>query len=64
MASWAVVIGFWGFSALICLPVLIGGKGALAGLVFLILLIAISTYLYSRPVAAFVQRLLGRMNII
>ena len=64
MASWAVVIGFWGFSALICLPVLIGGKGALAGLVFLILLIAISTYLYSGRFAAFINGLLSRIKLI
>jgi hypothetical protein len=64
MASWLVVFGFWGFSALICLPMLIGGPGTVAGLVFLTMLISISTYLYSERFAAFINSLLSRIKLI
>ena len=60
MASWLVVLGFWGFSALICLPVLTGGAAAVTAFEFLFLLLAISTYLYSARFAALVDWLIGR----
>ena len=62
LVGWRVVAGFWGFSALICLPIMNGGVGAVAGLVFLILLISTSTYLYSGRFAAFINALLSRFN--
>jgi hypothetical protein len=64
MVSWLVVFGFWGFSALICLPVLMGGPAKIMGLVFLFLLVAISTYLYSSRFAGLIDGLLGRLNLI
>jgi hypothetical protein len=60
MASWLVVFGFWGFSALICLPVLMGGAAALTAFAFLFLLLVLSTYLYSASFASLVNRLMGR----
>jgi len=60
MASWLIVLGFWGFSALICLPVLMGGPAAITALAFLFLLLALSTYLYSASFAALINRLMGR----
>jgi hypothetical protein len=60
MASWLVVLGFWGCSALICLPVLMGGAAALTAFAFLFLLLALSTYLYSASFAALVDWLMGR----
>jgi hypothetical protein len=62
MPSWLIVPGFWGLSTLICLPVLMGGPARVAALVFLFLLIGLSTYLYSRRFAAFVDRILVRTN--
>jgi hypothetical protein len=64
LAGWRVVAGFWGFSALICLPILNGGTDTVAGLVFLILLISTSTYLYSARFATFINGLLSRFNLI
>ncbi len=60
MASWLVVLGFWGFSALICLPVLMGGPAAVTAFAFLFLLLALSTYLYSASFAALVDWLMGK----
>jgi hypothetical protein len=64
LAGWRVVAGFWGFSALICLPIPNGGAQTVAGLVFLALLISISTYLYSGRFAAFINGLLSRIKLI
>jgi hypothetical protein len=64
MVNWLVVFGFWAFSALICLPVLIGGPAKIMGLVFLFLLLGISTYLYSSRFAGLVHRALQRKRTI
>jgi hypothetical protein len=64
MVSWLTVFGFWAFSALICLPVLIGGPAKIMGSVFLFLLVAISTYLYSTRFAGLVHRLFQRKGTI
>ena len=64
MASWLTVLGFWGLSALICLPVVLGGPAMLVALVFLFLLVALSTYLYSSSFAALVNWFLGRSKAI
>lgn len=64
MASWRVIAGFWGASALICLPIKDTAGDGLAAIVFFILLAALSTYLYSKRFAAFVNGLLARANLI
>lgn len=60
MTRWLIVLGFWGLSTLICLPVLMGGPAAVMALVFLFLLIGLSTYLYSRRFATLVDWILWR----
>jgi len=64
LAGWRVVAGFWGFSALICLPILMEGAQRVAGLFIFALLISISTYLYSSRFAAFINGLLSRIKLI
>jgi len=64
MANWLVVFGFWGFSAMICLPVLMGGPATVAAVVFLFLLMVISTYLYSNRFAALVHWIVGGTRTI
>jgi hypothetical protein len=64
MFSWLVVFGFWAFSALICLPVLIGGPAKFMCLVFLFVLIVISTYLYSSRFAGLIHRVFQRNRTI
>ena len=64
MASWLIVLGFWAFSALICLPVLLGGVAGATALAFLFMLLALSTYLYSARFAALVNRIMGRRGVI
>jgi uncharacterized membrane protein len=58
MASWLKILGLWGFSALICLPVVVGGPAAIVALTFLVLLVAFSAYLYSERFAGFIDSLL------
>ena len=60
MSNWLVVFGFWAFSALICLPVLLGGAAAVTASVFLLLLLGLSTYLYSARFAALIERIFSR----
>jgi uncharacterized membrane protein YwzB len=64
MPSWLIVLGFWALSSLICLPVLMGGQAAVASLMFLFLLIGLSTFLYSERFAALVDRILRRDKAI
>jgi hypothetical protein len=54
------VLGFWGCSALICLPAVFGGPGTFLALTFLVLLLGFSTYLYSPRFAGIVDDLLRR----
>jgi hypothetical protein len=64
MAGWRVVMGFWGVSALFGLPIkAIAGDGPAAIFAFAFL-IALSTYLYSKRFAGFINRLLDRWNLI
>jgi hypothetical protein len=64
MAGWRVVLLFWGVGGL-TYPATRAAMGDTAsGLVFLALLIATSTYLYSRRFAALVNSILGRLNLI
>ena len=62
MSSWLTVLGFWGLSILICLPAIVGGPATFAALVFLFLLITLSTCLYSTRIAALVERLLWKRD--
>jgi hypothetical protein len=62
MSNWLIVLGFWGLSVLVCLPVLMGGPAKLAALVFLFLLVGLSTYLYSSRFAALVNRVIGKRH--
>ncbi len=64
MASWRVIAGFLGLSALICLPIKDTAGDGPAAIVFFALLIATSIYLYSKRFAAFVNGLLARFNLI
>jgi hypothetical protein len=64
MAGWRIVAGFWGASALFGMPIKeIWGDGA-AAIFALVFLITLSTYLYSKRFAAFVNGLLARANLI
>jgi hypothetical protein len=59
-----IVLGFWGFSALICLPALIGGPATFLALSFFALLVGFSAYLYSPSFAGLVDDLLRRTKAI
>ena len=60
MAKCLTVLGFWGLSGLICLPAVTGGAATLVALLFLGVLVALSTYLYSSRFATLVDALLQR----
>ena len=59
-----ILLGFWGFSALICLPALVGGPGAFLALSFFVLLLGFSTYLYSPRIAGLVDSLLKHTRVV
>jgi hypothetical protein len=64
MAKYLTLLGFWGLSALICLPAVIGGAASTVALMFLVLLVVFSAYLCSAWFAAFVDSLLGRSKAV